>query len=206
VQQHPLPRRSGAAGRRGDSAHPQPRRRSCPHQAGQSVPPPEAVAGSTVWSGGGSPSRRAGASAMPASARQATTSTRIAARVIAHLARRIARRSVLAIVQPLGQRLPCSMGVDRCPARRTAWSAPPAWDGSRRRGRGGCRSPAGDLQTRYSPGDAEAVVRDLLGDVQAGGRGVDGRELVTELLVDGLEPVGQLDQAAPSASKTATPS
>ena len=49
----------------------------------------------------------------------------------------------------------------------------------------------GDLHPRSATRDAELVVGDFPGDVQVRGRGADGRELIAEVGVEGLKPLGQ---------------
>src|SRR5579871_1899057 len=48
------------------------------------------------------------------------------------------------------------------------------------------------LHARLSSGDLEAVVVDLLSHVEIGSRGAYGREMVLEVFVERLEPVGKL--------------
>src|ERR1700722_299185 len=49
-----------------------------------------------------------------------------------------------------------------------------------------------DFRSRCSSGDLEMVIRDFLRDVKAGTRRSDRRQLIPEIAVDGLEPIGHL--------------
>jgi hypothetical protein len=55
------------------------------------------------------------------------------------------------------------------------------------------RNLPADLLTRVSPGDREAALGDPLGHVKVRRRGSQRSQLVAEVFIDGLKPLGKLD-------------
>ncbi len=52
-----------------------------------------------------------------------------------------------------------------------------------------------DLHALSPSGDLELLVIDLLSDVEVGSRSADGCELIAKFLIEGLKPVGKLNDS-----------